>query len=215
MSLARSLGRTLVAAQLLSAVLVHTATAAPADVVNTWSTRASQLANAAGMPPLRNPITLALVHLAIYDAVNAIEGGYAPYASRPHVTPGASPEAAVVEAAYRVLLVELPTQLPALDAARTTDLALIPEPGRSQGLAVGAAAAAALLAQRTGDGRNAVVPYTPGSGPGAWVPTPPGFLPAAPSWRASCPSPCAGRPSSGRTGPRGCALGSMPRITGR
>ena len=178
MSGLRFLGRALVTTLLLAAVGVDGARAATADVVNEWSARASQLATAAAMHPLRAPITLGLVHLAVYDAVNAIGGGHAPYEVLPPVTRPASMEAAAVEAAYRVLAVELPSQIAALDAARTASLAQIPEPGRSNGSAVGAAAAEALLARRAQDGRDALVPYTPGSGPGAWIPTPPGFLPA-------------------------------------
>jgi hypothetical protein len=166
-------------AALLPAIVQGGTPAKPADVIHEWSARAQQLAGAAGMHPLRAPITLGLVHLAVYDAVNAIAGGHAPYVSAPPVTRPASMEAAAVEAAYRVLAVELPSQLAALDAARTASLAPMPEPDRSNGLAVGAAAAAALLARRAHDGRNDVVPYEPGSGPGAWIPTPQGFLPAA------------------------------------
>jgi hypothetical protein len=178
MSVQGLFGRALVAALLLQTVLLDTARAAPADVVNEWSTRAAQLAGAAGMHPLRAPITIALVHLAVYDAVNAIAGGYAPYAGAPPVTRPASLEAATVEAAYRVLVAELPSQLAALDAARAASLGPILEPDRANGLAVGAAAAEGLLALRAADGRNAVVPYVPGTGPGSWMPTPPGVLTA-------------------------------------
>lgn len=169
----------LVAALLLPAFVPATGRAAPTDVVNEWSARAAQLAGAAGMHPLRLPVTLGLLHLAVYDAVNAIAGGYDPYVTAPPVTRPASMEAATVEAAYRVLAVELPSQLAALEAARTASLAAIGEPERSHGLAAGASAAETLLARRAQDGRNDVVPYTPGSGPGVWIPTPPGFLPAA------------------------------------
>lgn len=164
---------------LLLAASPPPAHAAAADVVSEWSARASQLAAAAGMHPLRSPITLALVHLAVYDSVNAIAGGHARYVARPQVTPPASMEAAAVEAAYHVLVVELPSQAAALEAARAASLAPIPEPERTNGMAVGSAAAAALLAHRAQDGRNEVVPYVPGVGPGLWIPTPPGFLPAA------------------------------------
>jgi hypothetical protein len=178
MSRVRSPFRALIPALLLPAVLLDTARAAPADVLNEWSARASQLAAAAGMHPLRAPITLGIVHLAAYDAVNAIAGGHAPYVAARPVTRPASMEAAAVEAAYRVLAVELPSQLAALDVARAASLAPIAEPDRSNGVAVGAASAQALLAHRAQDGRNAVVPYTPGSGAGVWIPTPPGSLPA-------------------------------------
>ena len=164
---------------LLHVLLCGAGRAVAAEPVNEWSTRTSELAAAAGMSPFRTPLTLALVHLAVYDAVNAIEGGYAPYASAPQVRRPASRDAALVEAAYAVLLVELPSQRAALDAARAASLASIGEPELTNGLAVGSAAARALLARRSGDGRDATVAYTPGSGPGVWIPTPPGLLPAA------------------------------------
>jgi hypothetical protein len=115
----------------------------------------------------------------MYDAVNAIDGGARPYAVRPPVRRPASPDSAAIEAAYQVLLVEFPSQQSELDVAREQSLSGFDEPARSNGIAVGAAVARQLLEFRAADGRNDVVPYTPGSGPGVWVPTPPGFLAAA------------------------------------
>ena len=58
-------------------------------------------------------------------------------------------------------------------------LALIPDgPAKTNGISVGQQAAAGILLFRANDGRDAVVPYVPGSGPGVWIPTPPGFLAA-------------------------------------
>ena len=149
------------------------------ESITMWSELTSELAVRTGMSPLREPITLALAHLAMYDAVNAVNGGFAPYTySGRH--PQASPDAAVIEAAYRVLAIEFPGEIAALDDSRTEALAAIDDgSAKTEGLAVGAAAAGALLAARVNDGRNAAVPYSPGSGPGIWVPTPPGFLNAA------------------------------------
>jgi hypothetical protein len=53
---------------------------------------------------------------------------------------------------------------------------------KAEGVEIGEAAAAALIAERTGDGLKADVPYTPGSGPGVWQPTPPKFQPAVTPW---------------------------------
>ncbi|HET8647289.1 MAG TPA: PA-phosphatase, partial [Vicinamibacteria bacterium] len=139
------LTRICAATLVLAAGPARAARAGSAGLLNEWSARAQELAAAAGMHPLRAPLTLALVHLAAYDAVNAVAGGHAPYLAAPAVTRPASAEAAAVEAAYRVLRAELPSQAPALDAARAASLAAVAEPGRSRGTAVGAAAAAALL----------------------------------------------------------------------
>jgi hypothetical protein len=89
--------------------------------------------------------------------------------------PGAAPEAAAVAAAHRVLLSLHPASAAILDAARATSLVAIPDgPAKDAGVAVGEAAAAAMLARRADDGAaNANVPYSPGTGPGDWQPTPP------------------------------------------
>jgi hypothetical protein len=75
------------------------------------------------------------------------------------------------------LLVETPTQQPALDAKYAQLRASIPDSQEKiNGAAVGAAVAQQLISLRANDGRNLNIPYIPGSGPGVWVPTPPGFL---------------------------------------
>lgn len=150
------------------------------DAVTEWSVAASQLATATGMSGFRTPITLGLVHLAMYDAVNSATGTHSPYRFSHRVRHPVSAYAAATEAGYRVLLAEFPTQEASINATRERLLAGV-RPGQAQtiGLALGAMAAQRLLEERAGDGRNASVAYIPGSGPGEWVPTPPGFLPAA------------------------------------
>src|SRR5262249_30991430 len=121
------------------------------------------------------------VHTAIYDAVNAIAGySFEPYGVTPEVTAPASPEAATTAAAHGVLVVLFPAQKADLDAKYAASLALIPDgPAKTNGIVVGQDTAAGILALRINDRRTASVPYTPGSGPGVWMLTPPGFLPAA------------------------------------
>ena len=77
-----------------------------------------------------------------------------------------------------------PGQRPALDASRAQSLAAIPDgPAKDAGIAAGEAAAAAMLLLRANDGWDAIVPYTPGTDPGDWQPTPPLFAPALlPGW---------------------------------
>ena len=132
------------------------------------------------MPPPRGLIRLAMVHVAIYDAVNAIEGyPFTSYAVRPNVITPASPEAATAAAAHDMLVALFPSQQADLDAEYAASLALIPDgPAKTNGISVGQQAAAGILLFRANDGRDAVVPYVPGSGPGVWIPTPPGFLAA-------------------------------------
>jgi hypothetical protein len=159
--------------------------AASADPITEWSVTASSAAGASGMAPLRTPITFAILHLAMYDAVNAIAGDRQPYAVTPLVTHPASTYTAAVEAGYRVLLAELPTQHASLQKTYASLLAGVPESVASRnGAKVGAQVARQLLALRAHDGRNAVIAYEPGSGPGLWVPTPPAFLPATSAFLA-------------------------------
>jgi hypothetical protein len=107
---------------------------------------------------------LAMVHGAVFDAVNAIDGGYRPYLVRPDATPFDSQDAATATAAYHVLgniltnpalaTTTAPAQLPALTGLYNTALAAIPDgPAKTGGINAGAAAANAMIAARTGDGR--------------------------------------------------------------
>jgi hypothetical protein len=116
----------------------------------------------------------------MFDAVNAVlDGPYRPFASKPPSAPGASPEAAAVRAAYVVALNEFPTQGAAIASAYDASISALPgTPAEiADGILVGEAAARAVLANRLGDHRNDpdLTGYTPGSGPGVWIPTPPAF----------------------------------------
>jgi len=160
---------------------VPLALTARADVVTDWNatTQAAILATPGAQPGIAYP----LVHVAIYDAVNAIDGRYATFAVRPTSNPrGASREAAAAAAAHRVLATLLPGQLPLVDAALASSLAAIPDgPAKTRGVAVGGEVAQAWLAVRANDGRNNVVPYVFDFAPGSYQQTPGGPpMPAAP-----------------------------------
>jgi hypothetical protein len=150
--------------------------AAPAggDAVTVWNANAGVAATAACIAPLDNPFhesrIYAMMHVAIHDALNAIDRRSQPYTFHKH-EPGASPDAAVAAAA-RDVLVPLIRQLPlelvspscvaagvaSAEAAYTAALAAIPDtPAKAQGIAVGHDAAAAILALRAADG--AVGPF--------------------------------------------------------
>ncbi len=116
----------------------------------------------------------------MFDAVNAVlEAPYRPFASKPASAPGASPEAAAIRAAYIVALSEFPTKAAVIDSAYAASIAAVPASPEAiaDGIVVGEAAANAVLAARVGDHRNDpdIEGYTPASGPGAWMPTPPAF----------------------------------------
>src|SRR5262245_4292280 len=157
-----------------------------ADVVTDWNAIANTTVFGGGLnfPAIQGSRILSMAHAAIHDALNAIDRRYKPYAQDRLAEPGASPEAAVAAAAHDVLVAQLPTQQATLDAAYASSLASIPDgAAKTRGVAIGQAAAAAVLALRSADGSNAPMPYTPGTGPGGWQPTPPPLLPAAlPGW---------------------------------
>lgn len=122
-----------------------------------------------------------MVHLAVYNAVNAIDGfPFEKYYLAPTVTSSASRDAASAAAAHAVLVALLPGLQADFDVNLSASLAVIPDgPAKQNGIDAGVESAALVWVLRADDGRNAVVPYTPGSGPGAWLPTPPAFAAAA------------------------------------
>ncbi len=126
----------------------------------------------------------AMVNIAMHDAVNATLGGpNRGYLS--HVgNHGGDSRSAAAQAAHDVLVALNPANTAAYDAALVSSLALVGGgAARTNGVATGAKFAAAILANRTGDGSAAVVSYTTTGLPGDWRPTPPGFgPPAVPQW---------------------------------
>jgi hypothetical protein len=104
---------------------------------------------------------LAMVHGAIYDAVNAIDRGYAPYLVAPPAQPTASKDAAAATAAYEVLLYLLPARASQLTQYYNDSLALIPDgPDEQEGIDVGMAAAKAMIDHRRDDGRPGTPSFT-------------------------------------------------------
>ena len=156
---------------------------AVADAVLDWNATAETAAVAAGGPPLRNRI-VAMSQVAVHDALNAIAPRFETYLPMPAARAGASLDAAVGAAAYRVLLHEVPSQAASLTATYAARLAALPScPGAfpdcvEDGIAAGEAAALAILADRVGDGSaNPHRPYTLAPGPGVYQPTPPANAP--------------------------------------
>ena len=168
----------------LAVAILLVPSAARANAVDFWSDIAAQVAVA---PPQSRAglaqIDLAYVHIAIYDAVNAIDGRYSVFAVRPATNPvGASMEAATAAAAYTMLrwLFPSPSATTFLDATYMSYLLTVPDgTAKTRAIAIGTEVAKAFIAQRTGDGRNAAVPYTFGPAlPGVYQQTPGG--PATP-----------------------------------
>ncbi len=177
----RSAAVTSVSRIALCLAVLSLSTSAGADVVLDWNGHAANaIVTVGGQVPPRALIRLAMVHLAIYDAVDAIAGApFESYATVPGVQHPASQEAAVASAAHDVLVALFPAQKADLDVLYAASLAALPEgSAKTNGIDVGQNAARGILDLRAQDGRDATVVYVPGSGPGAWIPTPPAFLPA-------------------------------------
>jgi hypothetical protein len=158
---------------------------AASNVVTDWNTIASTtIVKNGGKTPGASAVWFAYSSVAVYDAVNAITGQYRPLYYHVAAPPDASLDSAAVAAAHRILVNYFPAQQSDLDASFSSSLANTNANAKSKdaGVAAGEAAAAALIAARTGDGLEANVTYNPGSGPGAWIPTPPAFAAAATPW---------------------------------
>jgi hypothetical protein len=156
------------------------ATAARADTVTDWNEIMQATVSVAPTNAVVQNRWGAIVQLAVFEAVNSIIGDYETYLGVVDAPAWASPDAAVIAAAHRTLVMLRPDTAATLDALRTAALAAIPDgPEKEAGIAAGEDAAAALLLLRAGDGWDSVVPYTPGTEPGDWQPTPPALAPAA------------------------------------
>ena len=155
-----------------------------ADLVLQWNEVMLDAIRATNMNPPRASRAMAIVHTAIYDAVNAIERTHEVYAVDVFASPLASVDAAVSAAAHATLSSLFPTQAGAFDSKLDESLAGIPDGlAEDLGVALGQDVATQLLTLRAGDGWDAVVPYTPGTDPGDWQPTPPAGAPALlPNW---------------------------------
>jgi hypothetical protein len=170
-------------ASVLASVVLCGAGAARADAVTDWAAIMEE--STLRVPNPAVPIRVAaIMQLAVFEAVNTVLGHYEPYLVEPYSArvgspAGASPEAAAIAAAHRVLVELLPDQAANLDAKRTASLAALPDgTPKRVGIAIGEAAANAMLAKRANDGMDTNVPYTPGTLPGQYRPTPPEFIPA-------------------------------------
>jgi hypothetical protein len=125
--------------------------------------------------------SFAILHAAIYDAVNNINGSFTPYLVRlTDVSPKASQDAAADQAAHDTLVSLYPAFQTTLDSELQQDLAQIPDgQSKSDGIAVGQAAAVEILAFRANDGSGVTPPpYNPKNIPGYYQLSPPDFSPA-------------------------------------
>src|SRR5688572_29927125 len=146
---------------------------ADADVVTDWSAiTISTIGAGAAVPGPGRLIEYAMVHIAMHDAVQAIQQRFETYS--PGITPTTgSVIAAAAKAAHDVLVNRFPAQTAALDTAYSVYLADNQIAANDPGIAAGAQAAAACIQGRTGDGTYPVPApiFMGGTGPGEWRPT--------------------------------------------
>jgi hypothetical protein len=184
--------------QLLAAVAALASPAAMADAVCDWNSRAGEIVVAARMGPPPAYRAMAIVHTAVYEAVNAITRRYPAGALKLEAAPGASIDAAVAAANRAALARLLPSQQVAIDATYQAALAKVADgPGKTAGIALGEQAAAAVLAARADDGAAAQEASRPVTAAGVYVPT---TIPAATHWPQRRPWLMSG-PAQFRPGP--------------
>src|SRR6516165_5274723 len=116
---------------LFFAIISFLSSVSAADVVTEWNQKAEAAALEAKMYPFAGTRVMAIVHTAMFDAINSIEGSYTSYKFKVSAPAGSSPEAAAVAAAHAALVKLFPEQKAALDAAYAEALARIAEgPGK-------------------------------------------------------------------------------------
>jgi len=165
---------------LIIVVSILSVPVARADVITDWNIKAGEIVVAAGMgTPVANR-TLAIVHTAVYEAVNAITRRYPDSGLKLKAATGASIEAAVAAANRATLATLAPSQQAAIDEAYRAALAVIADgPAKTEGIAIGEKAAAAILALRAADGADTIETYRPYTTAGVYVPT---VIPVVPQW---------------------------------
>jgi hypothetical protein len=161
------------------ASFAHTETAmAQADTVLFWNVTATNAIKTGGpsLGPLATPRgsrAMAMVHVAMADAVTSIHPVYKPYAIRLTGHGNADEIAAASAAAYGVLVRLFPSQKSLLAASLAQALAQVPNGGKKdEGVAVGDQVAAQIVALRSNDGSGVMMTYTPPVGLGYWQPDP-------------------------------------------
>jgi hypothetical protein len=149
---------------------------AQADAVTDWNAYANSAIFATTPTAHAAVVKTAMVQAAVYDAVNAIGGGYQPYLPTAPADPTFSQDAAAARAAFVVASAVAPSQATVLQTRYDATLAAIPDgPAKAGGIAVGQAAAEALLAARANDGRDGPFTFAFGTAPGEWRRSPPAF----------------------------------------
>ncbi|PYS57052.1 MAG: hypothetical protein DMF74_27015, partial [Acidobacteria bacterium] len=178
------------------ALVIAMSSFARADVVTEWNQNAQQALLTAKTSPVVSTRVLAIMHVAMFDAVNGIERRYTPIHVDFDAPPGASRRAAAIQAAYATLVKLFPSQKSTLDAQRDASLnsiaseeAVENSQSIARGIEWGQQVGDDILAWRSTDGFTPPPPpFFGGTDVGQWRPTPPRFLPGAlPQWAHMTP----------------------------
>jgi len=162
---------------------------AQAEEVVRWNRIAIDAMTGAQTDPITESRMLAILHLAIHDALNSVERRYQTYTATKTTTMRASADAAVAAAAQATLSALMPRCKATFDEQLQITLAAITDTReRDAGAAIGRRVAASVLAKRENDGAARTIAYVPGTTAGAYRPTPPDFTPALlPQWGSVTP----------------------------
>jgi hypothetical protein len=143
-----------------------------ADVVMDWNAKSDEIAGQKQILPFNHARGTAMLHVAMFEAVNAIEGRYVPYKLSLTVDRTTSKEAAAASAGHDIMLALYPDQQSTIDATLATMLAGIADGEvKAKGIDLGKKAAAEIIALRAKDGIDAQETYRPRTTPGAYIPT--------------------------------------------
>src|SRR5262245_47950444 len=161
---------TLLLAGVVAATLVSASTRA--DVIIDWNIKSDEIAAQRQILPFNHSRGTAMLHVAMFEAVNAVEGRYLPYKLNLMADRNTSKDAAAATAGHAILLALYPDQQSTLDATLATMLTGIAdgEP-KTKGIDLGKKTAAEIIALRANDGINAQETYRPHTTPGVYVPT--------------------------------------------
>ena len=159
---------------ILAAVLTVALPAVPAkaDVIMDWNAKADAIGSEKQLVNSANSRAQAMLHVAVFEAVNAIDKRYTPYKLDLTADRGTSREAAAASAAHDVLVALYPDQKADLDTTLATSLSAVADgEAKSKGIELGKKAAAEMIALRANDGFNTPESYRPQTSPGVYVPT--------------------------------------------
>ena len=191
-----AIGRSVAAAAIGAWMAIGLPAAARANVITDWDEKA--VAVVAPMPPYFAQRVMGMVHAAMFDAVNSIEQRYQRYVVQLPAQPGTSTDAAAAAAAAAVLASINAKTDSEMKAALARYVETMPDDAaKADGMKLGEAIAANVLAARENDGANAADDYRPRTTPGVYVPTP---ITAASMWPKMKPF-VMSTPSQFRPGP--------------